>query len=237
MGVIQTVDWLMILHPALAVVLIYPLVGQVLRLGVQTRQRRLEGAKLPATVGRDHSELGRWLSTVAVLVALVAITVAIATKAMAAGAMVGGVGRGLQLVLVLVGTLVALGALWQVKAPALRLAFSALTWAGMLALGAQPEVWRLPDNPFSPQFWQSHYWAGAGAIGLMLFFSGARPEITRQARWRALHVTAGTLAAVLLVVLAITGTRDLLEIPLSWQQAHLQACDWGRQVCPPPPAP
>lgn len=230
-----TTDWLMILHPALAVVVLYPLVGQVVRLGVQTRQRRIEGAKLPPSVGRDHSDLGRWLSTAAVLVVLVALTVVIATKATAGPA--GGVGRGLQLLLVLLGTLVALAALWRVKTPALRLAFSLLTWAGVLALGAQPEVWRLSDNPFSPQFWQSHYWAGAGAIGLMLFFSGARPEISRQARWRALHVTAGTLAAVLLVVLAITGTRDLLEIPLSWQQAHLQACDWGRQVCPPPPAP
>ncbi|MFN5194470.1 MAG: DUF4079 domain-containing protein [Cyanobacteriota bacterium] len=227
----QTVDWLMILHPALAVLVIFPLVGQVLRLGLQTRQRRLEGAKLPPTVGRDHAELGRWLSTAAVLVALVALTVVIGAKA--AVGLAGGAGRGLQLLLVLIGTLVALAALWQVRAAPLRLAFSLITWAGVLALGAQPEVWRLSDNPFSAGFWQSHYWAAAGAIGLLLFFAGARPEITRQGRWRSVHVVAGVLTGVLLVVLAITGSRDLLEIPLSWQQGHLQACDWAAQVCPP----
>jgi hypothetical protein len=232
----QTVDWLMILHPALAVVLVYPLVGQVLRLGLQARQRRLQGAKLPPTVGRDHADLGRWLSTVAVLVVLVALTVVISTKGGAAG-LAGGVGRGLQLLLVLAGTLVALAALWRVKTAPLRLTFSLLTWAGVLALGAQPEVWRLSDNPFSAAFWQSHYWAGAGAIGLMLFFAGARPEISRVGRWRDLHVSSGVLAAVLLVVLVITGTRDLLEIPLSWQQGHLGTCDWAKRVCPPPSQP
>ena len=34
-------DWLWILHPALAVVLMYPLLGMVVRLAWQTRQRRL----------------------------------------------------------------------------------------------------------------------------------------------------------------------------------------------------
>ncbi|NDD45553.1 MAG: DUF4079 domain-containing protein, partial [Synechococcaceae bacterium WB9_4xB_025] len=57
-----SVDWLWILHPFLAVVLIYPLIGMVVRLALQTRQRRLQKTKLPATVGRDHSDLGRWLS-------------------------------------------------------------------------------------------------------------------------------------------------------------------------------
>ena len=36
-----TVDWLWILHPVLAVALVYPLLGVVVRLAWQTRQRRL----------------------------------------------------------------------------------------------------------------------------------------------------------------------------------------------------
>ena len=57
-----TVDWLGILHPALAVVIIYPLIGMVVRLAIQTRARRLQTLKCPPTVGREHSDLGRWLA-------------------------------------------------------------------------------------------------------------------------------------------------------------------------------
>ena len=74
-------DWLWILHPALAVVLIYPLIGMVVRLAWQTRQRRVAQVKHPPVVGRDHSDLGRWLAAGVVLLVLIALTVAIATKA------------------------------------------------------------------------------------------------------------------------------------------------------------
>jgi hypothetical protein len=37
---------------------------------------------------------------------------------------------------------------------------------------------------------------------------------------------------VLLAVLAITGSRDLLEIPLSWQKPAIYACDFNAQRCP-----
>ena len=43
-------DWLWILHPALAVVLIYPLIGMVVRLAWQTRQRRVAQVKHPPVV-------------------------------------------------------------------------------------------------------------------------------------------------------------------------------------------
>ena len=36
----EPIDWLWILHPTLAVVLIYPLIGIVVRLGIQTKARR-----------------------------------------------------------------------------------------------------------------------------------------------------------------------------------------------------
>ena len=52
--------WLWILHPDLAVVLMYPLIGMVVRLAWQTRQRRVAQVKHPSVVGRDHSDLGRW---------------------------------------------------------------------------------------------------------------------------------------------------------------------------------
>ncbi|MDA0258729.1 MAG: DUF4079 family protein, partial [Cyanobacteria bacterium] len=73
-------DWLWILHPALAVLLVYPLIGMVVRLAWQTRQRRLAQVKHPPSVGADHSAIGRWLAAAVVLIVLVALTVVIATK-------------------------------------------------------------------------------------------------------------------------------------------------------------
>jgi hypothetical protein len=234
-----TVDWLWVIHPALAVVLVYPLIGMTIRLGMQTRSRRVDKAKLPPTTGRDHADLGSWLAVAVVGIVLVALTVVIATKG-DPGSFQGGTSRALTLLLVLIGTVVSLVALWRVKAKAYRLSFALLTWAGILGLGAQPEVFRLSDNPFSAEFWTSHYWAGVAVVGLMLFSLGARPEILKQTRLRRLHVIASVLAAVLFTLQGITGSRDLLTIPLSWQKAFLGACNWSEQRCPAPlqaPAP
>ena len=71
-------------------------------------------------------------------------------------------------------------------------------------------------------------------MGLMLFSLGARPEILRDLRLRRLHVTANVLAALLFMAQGITGTRDLLEIPLSWQKPTIYACDFKLRTCPPP---
>jgi hypothetical protein len=232
----ESKDWLMILHPALAVVVIYPLIGMVARLGLQTRQRREGTAKLPPSTGREHSDLGRWLALGVVGIVLVALTVAIATAAPLAQFR-GGAGRGVQLAVVLVGTLAALAALWHVSSKGLRLVFTLLTWAGVLTLGAQPEVFRRSDNLLQADFWGSHYWSGVAVVGLMLFSLGANPEILREPRWRRIHVSASVLAAVLFVGQAISGSRDLLEIPLHWQKPALAGCDWSAKVCPRAPAP
>jgi hypothetical protein len=229
----QTIDWLWILHPFLAVVLIYPLIGVVVRLGVQTRQRRLGTTRLPASTGSDHNDLGQWLALGVVLISLVALTIVIATHK-PLNQFVGGPARGLELLLVLLGTIVSLFALWRSSIKAIRFSFAFITWAGVIGLGAQPEVWRLSDNPLTIEFWQSHYWAGVAVVGLMLFSLGARQEILRQIRWRRIHVAANILAASLFVIQGITGTRDLLEIPLHWQKPALAACDWKTQKCAAP---
>lgn len=223
-------DWLWLLHPALAVAAIYPLIGIVARLGAQTRQRREGWAKRPPTTGRDHSDLGRWLALGVVAIVLVALTVVIATAAPPAEFR-GGAGRAVQLLLVLAGTTASLGALWWASAKGSRLAFAVITWLGVLTLGAQPEVFRRGDQPLSAEFWSSHYWSGVAVVGLMLFSLGAKAEILREPRWRRVHVGASVLAGVLFVGLAISGARDLLELPLHWQKPALAACDWTAKVC------
>ena len=223
-------DWLWILHPALAVVVVYPLLGVVMSLAWQTRQRRVAKQKHPPTVGRDHSDVGRWLAASVVWLVLIALAVSIASKVPLAD-FAGGVTRAAQLLVVLLGTSASLIALWRCQAAVFRFSFSVLTFIGVLALGAQPEVWRVSDDLFSSGFWQSHYWSGVAVTGLMLLSLSARREITRDLRVRRLHVTASILAAVLFLMQGVTGTRDLLEIPLSWQKPAVYRCDLVSQTC------
>ncbi|MCT0199415.1 DUF4079 domain-containing protein [Synechococcus sp. CS-1325] len=229
----QSVDWLWLLHPALAVVLVYPLLGMVLRLAQQTRDRRLTQAKHPPTVGRDHADLGKWLAAAVVAIVLLAEAVVIVTKH-PLSSFEGGASRLALLLLVLIGSGVALAALWRVKRAAYRASFALLCWAGVIGLGLQPEVFRLSDNPFDPAFWQSHFWGGIGLAGLMLFSVACRPEIHKHLRWRRLHISANVLAALIFLAQGISGPRDLLEIPLSWQKATIYACDFQAKTCPAP---
>lgn len=230
-----TVDWLWLLHPALAVALVYPLLGATMQLALHTRRRRLNQGKAPVSVGAEHTAVGRWLTTAVVTIQLVAYAVVITTHT---PSRLNPTRSGL-LLLVLAGSVVALGALWRVRRAAYRACFALLCWIGVIALGMQPEVWRLSDNPLDPAFWQSHFWGGMGLTGLLLFALAAQPEILRQLRWRRLHLSANALAALLFIAQGISGPRDLLEIPLSWQKPTIYGCDVVQRVCPPfapPPA-
>jgi hypothetical protein len=232
---VQIVDWFWLLHPVLAVVLVYPLLGMVLRLALQTRARRLQRAKLPPTVGRDHADIGQWLAAAVVAIVLIAEAVVIASKH-PLEAFAGGPGRLALLCLVLIGSIVALITLWRARQPLYRAVFALLCWVGVIGLGLQPEVFRLSDDPLDPSFWQSHFWGGVGLVGLMLFSIASRPEIHRDLRWRRLHLGANILAGIIFVAQGISGPRDLLEIPLSWQKPAIAGCDFSRQVCPQPPS-
>ncbi len=229
------IDWLSLLHPVLAILFVYPVVGATIRLGILARERRLKIHPQPPTVGVEHADHGRWVTGGIVVTVLIALLYSfIARFIEAEPPFAGGVQRLALLLLVSAGTFASLLALWRVKQHSLRASFALLTWAGLLGLGSQPEIWRLSDNPFSGAFWSSHYWSGVLLTGLMLFSLAAKPEIFRSLRMRRLHVSLNLLVAVLLAVQAITGSRDLLEIPLSWQKPVIYSCDVEQRVCPPP---
>jgi hypothetical protein len=231
------IDWFSLLHPVLVILFVYPVVGATIRLGILVREKRLGITQQPALVPREHADHGRWVTAGVVVAVLIALVYSFISKAVEPGAaFAGGSARLALLMLVAAGTLVALLALLKVKRPALRASFTLLTWAGLLGLGSQAEIWRLSDNPFSGAFWSSHYWSGVLLTGLFLMNLAARPEISRHLRWRRLHVASNILIMVLLAVQAITGSRDLLEIPLSWQKPAIYRCDFANRVCPEPPA-
>ena len=228
-------DWLSLLHPVLVILFVYPVVGATIRLGSLVREKRLGITQQPALVPREHADHGRWFTASVVVAVLIALVYSFISKAVEPGAVfAGGLPRLISLLLVAVGTLVALLALLKVKRPLLRASFTLLTWAGLWGLGSQAEIWRLSDNPLSGAFWSSHYWSGVLLTGLLLFNLAARPEIMRHLRWRRLHIASNLLIMVLLAVQAITGTRDLLEIPLSWQKPAIYRCDFQNRVCPEP---
>ncbi len=231
------IDWLALLHPVLVILFVYPVVGATIRLGILVREKRLGITQQPALVPREHADHGRWVTAGVVVAVLIALLYSFLSAALdPGGAFRGGLPRLIALLLAGLGTLVALLVLLRAKRAVQRAGFGLLTWAGLLALGAQPEIWRLSDDPFRGAFWASHYWSGVLLTGLLLFTLAARPEITRQLRWRRLHVAANILVMVLLAVQAITGTRDLLEMPLSWQKPAIERCDFRARTCPAPSA-
>ncbi len=227
----KPVDWLWLLHPVLAIAVVYPLLGIVLWLARKTRNRRVLKAKEPATSGREHRDVGLWLASAVVAAELVALVVVILTKQPLAE-FPGGLGRLGVLLLVAISTGVALLALLRVHQALYRLVFTLLSLVGLISLGLQPEVWRLSDNPLQAEFWQSHFWGGMGLSGLLLLSVAVSPEILKDLRWRRLHLLANTLAAVLFLAQGITGARDLLEIPLSWQKPAIASCNFQAQTCP-----
>ena len=68
----------------------------------------------------------------------------------------------------------------------------------------------------------------------MLLSLAVRPEIHRDLRWRRLHLSLNVLATVIFLAQGLSGPRDLLEIPLSWQKPTIYSCDFQQRTCPPP---
>jgi hypothetical protein len=176
---------------------------------------------LPASVGPEHIDHGRWLTTAMVLAVLLALgwsflhAAGPGPDAMVSGAPGPGSGwpqRPLALALAAAAALAACLALWRVKRPWLRACFALSCWLALLGLGLQPEVPRWSDNPLDWTFWRSHFWGGWLLCGLLLFAMAAAPEIRTRPLLRRLHLAANVLVALLMAVQAITGCRDLLQL-------------------------
>ena len=225
---LSALQWLSLLHPLLMVLFVYPVIGATIRIGIHVRERRLDQYPLPASVGPEHLDHGRWLTTAMVLAVLLALgwsflhagawgTGATATGAIGTGAIVTVPGanwphRPLALTLGAAAALASCLALWRVKRPWLRACFALTCWLALLGLGLQPEVPRWSDNPLDWTFWRSHFWGGWLLCGLLLFAMAAAPEIRSKPLLRRLHLAANILVALLMAVQAITGCRDLLQL-------------------------
>ncbi|NJL87014.1 MAG: DUF4079 domain-containing protein [Leptolyngbyaceae cyanobacterium SM1_1_3] len=225
-------DWLRLMHPILAVVVVFPSIGMVTYFAWQTRQRRLktkakEKTKIPPTVGSEHVNLGRWLTGAVTGLAILGVGHPIFKHIVTNQVWAEAPFRVAFIVAMFVLTLATLVFLYRARSKTWRIVFAALTIAGLWILGSQDGVFRRTS-----EWYISHYYYGMAAATLMIVSLAILPEIYKSLSWRRTHIILNCIALVFFMVQGITGTRDLLEIPLSWQEPYIYSCDFAAKSCP-----
>jgi MFS family permease len=220
-----------LIHPAIAIILIFPILGMVANMAWQTRQRRLKiasGSKssIPPIVNREHVKLGHWLTGAVVGLTLIALVYSIFFKAKLFDRDLFSIVFILSILAATIGSLVGL---YKTQSYAWRAVLATMSSAGLIILGCQEGVFRRTN-----EWYWSHYYSGVLVSILMIIALTIAPKIyeDRSNRWRKVHIILNCFALILFVVQGMTGTRDLLEIPLDWQYQYLEGCDWEKRVCP-----
>lgn len=234
---LKSEDIVALIHPAIAVIFVFPLIGIVANFAWQTRQRRLQTqggdkSKIPPVVGREHVQLGRWLTGAVVGVVLVALAYSVV---FGSGGFLEQQKKGnldtfqvIFVILMFVATIASLVLLYRARQKLWRGVFATLTGMGLVILGSQDGVYRLGQ-----EWYWSHYYIGITAALLMIFSLAIVEDIyqDRSNRWRNIHVILNCFALLLFLGQGITGTRDLLEIPLGWQKPAIYQCNFEQQTC------
>jgi hypothetical protein len=229
-------DLLALLHPTIAIAVVFPLIGIVVNRAWLVRERRLqigEGqkSKVAPFVGAEHVAIGNWLSIAVVSVALLGMGQPMFAKMIKKDTFAQEPFRVLLVVAVYLLTIAALTFLFKANDKLWRGVFAAFTGLGLIILGLQPEIYRRDSEWFV-----SHYYYGIAAALLMLFSLAIVQDIYRDKtnRWRTIHIVLNCFALLLFFGQGFTGSRDLLEIALTWQKPHLKQCDFKTKTCPPP---
>jgi hypothetical protein len=208
-------DFLALIHPILAVSVVFPIFGIVTHLAWQTRQRRLQtvdGGKsqIPPVVGREHVKLGRWLTGAVVGVTLVGLAYAIVFKSFIEHQLWSkNPTQVIFIVLMFAATLASLVFLYRAREQHWRGIFATLTGMGLVVLGCQDGVFRRTN-----EWYWSHYYIGITSALLMVFSLAMVEDIyqDRSNRWRNVHIILNCIALLLFIGQGMTGTRDLFEI-------------------------
>jgi hypothetical protein len=189
-----------------------------------TRTRRLalkDGQKspIPGNSGIEHVRIGRILSAAVVIVALIGLADPIFSKMLMNDAVQKTPFRLVSLALIVILTVFSLVFLDRATTKLWRGTFAILTGMGLGILGLQPEIFR---RDF--EWYASHYYLGMMAAMLMIFSLTIVQDIYRDRtqRWRNVHIILNSVATLLFLAQGFTGSRDLLEIPLTWQKPYIQ---------------
>ena len=229
-------DTLALLHPAIAILVVFPLIGIVLNRALLTRQRRLqvadgEKSKISPVVGSEHVAIGNWLSRSVVGVALLGMAYPIFSKMLSNDTLTKEPFRVFFAIAIFLLSIASFTLLFKARVKLWRGIFATFTGMGLIILGFQPEVYRR-DN----EWFVSHYYYGITAALLMIFSLVIIQNIyqDKQNRWRIAHIILNCFALLLFIGQGMTGARDLLEIPLHWQEHYIYQCDFTNKTCPQP---
>ncbi len=227
----NTTDILRLVHPAIAVFYVFPLIGIASYFALQTRQRRLatlnkEKTKIAPVVGQEHVKVGRWLAASVVGVALLGMAHPLIKTIIKGNTWSDNPFQVVFIALMFAFTIAVLTFLYRAQAPLWRGILATLSSMGVIVLGCQPGIFRRTNEWFI-----SHYYYGIVAAVLMIISVAILPEIYRSKSWRRAHIALNTIALLLFIGQGITGTRDLLEIPLSWQEPVIYQCDFANKTC------
>jgi hypothetical protein len=229
-------DFFALLHPAIAIITVFPLIGIVVNRALLTRQRRLqvaggEKSKIPPVVGSEHVAIGSWLSGSVVGVALLGMAYPIFSKMLSNDTLTKEPFRVFFVIAIFLLSIASFTLIFKAKVKLWRGIFATFTGMGLMILGFQPEIFRR-DN----EWFVSHYYYGITAALLMIFSVAIVQDIyqDRQNRWRTAHIILNCFALLLFIGQGMTGTRDLLEIPLHWQSQYIYQCDFTNKTCPQP---
>lgn len=217
-------DLILLLHPAIAVVVVFPLIGIVVNRALQVRQRRLQTvtggkSKIAPVVGQEHVQLGRWLAGSVVGIVLLALANDVFGNIVDKHVWQQNSFKVLLIALLFAATIASLVLLYQAKDRLWRGIFATLTSMGLIILGCQDGVYRKTD-----QWYVSHYYYGIVSALLMIVSLTILQEIYQDKanRWRNAHIILNSIALLFFVGQGITGTQSLLEIPLGWQEPYIQ---------------
>ncbi len=217
-------DAILLLHPVIVIVIVFPLMGLIANRGLQVRQRRLQLAsgdksKVPPVVGQEHVQTGHWLTAAVVGATLIALANDIFGTIASSQLWSKNPFQVVLIGLLFVVTIASLALLYRAHQVRWRATFAVLAGMGLVILGCQDGVYRKTD-----QWYSSHYYYGIVASLLMIFSLSIMQSIykDRTQRWRMVHVVVSSAVALLFIGQAITGTRALLEVPLSWQEPYIQ---------------
>ncbi|MBD2255487.1 DUF4079 domain-containing protein [Nostoc parmelioides] len=229
----EIADFLGLVHPAIAVIFVFPLIGIVSNFAWQTRQRRLQTlaggkSKIPPVVGTEHRRIGEWLSSAVVGISLVGLGYAIGKNIIKNQLWNKNLTQVIFILLMFVLTIASLVFLYQAKQKLWRGVFATLTGVGLVVIGCQDGVFRRTN-----EWYWSHYYIGISASLLMIFSLAIVQDIYQDKthRWRIIHTILNTIALLLFIGQGFTGTRDLLEIPLSWQEPYVYQCNFVQKTC------
>ncbi|MEH2350080.1 MAG: DUF4079 domain-containing protein [Nostoc sp.] len=232
----QITDFLSLLHPAIAVIFVFPLIGTVVNFAWQTRQRRLQilagsKSKIPPVVGTEHKQLGERLTGAVVGLTLIGLSYPIGKNIIKNQLWNKAPFQVVFILLIFAATITSLVFLYRARQRLWRAVFATLTGAGLVIIGCQDGVYRLTS-----QWYWSHYYIGITAALLMIFSLAIVQDIyqDKSHRWRVVHTILNCIALLLFIGQGMTGTRDLLEIPLSWQEPYIYQCDFANKTCPTP---